>query len=670
MPINKLHPLPIDQSPKLKFHPNIENNDITRIKDQNHKFNLMKSKSISSLPPIQANNHLHHFNMTKVHRETYNSPAKQQNSELPSFPSTQADTFGILSSHHGASQILGDQALISKYVGFKNNTSFAGNFTNLSPQKLGFSNLVNKKSTSPHKGLNSGIGMSNTSEVFDALFTRIIMSETENDDSSVDVSITEGRPEEKRSRALKKERLALHKLLHSPDLTKKIVTPRKIIPGEIFQLIDEHSPKKMRRSKYSSPELCDTLKLFKSSKSNFLKLNGKNTLGRVMLTGKDPIKVLSKDQPKDSQPLMVKVGVDSRIIQPAFMINTGTMCFTELWNDKFKSEYHYQFANNRQDSKLIKLDDVSYPLKETRSLYRPDHIKTGLIVQSKLKSIKSGNDYTRLGGGHSNSSAFKSNDNENEVNLSYNPEYTYKNIKKDFIRKRTLLFGTKTGDSIAANNISNGMGSLINLSPDISPTFAKISRKSSSILFDSQIKNELSNLSDLKNQSPFNQSLDKKQSPIKKFTLQSDNVYDMEDNLCRTLNRMDSFSKLSEVSPSSIKSSNTYKSYYIGGNSKKSSKNGVFDFNLESKLKKSPLKYINNIHNIDQNKCHLLSPIILEQDNEAKEDDSKRDRFQNNEYNNSKDVENSIKNVVKDEFSNNASAYDDIQLGNSLNIIN
>ena len=85
-----------------------------------------------------------------------------------------------------------------------------------------------------------------------------------------------------------------------------------------------------------------------------------------------------RKQVDENFPMMVAFNQNDKIIQPAFMKHTGSMCFTEFWPKKFNLALYHKM---RHSAKYV---TVKSPGRENETLYRPNKWKKEHITKEKL----------------------------------------------------------------------------------------------------------------------------------------------------------------------------------------------------------------------------------------------------------------------------------------------
>jgi len=69
----------------------------------------------------------------------------------------------------------------------------------------------------------------------------------------------------------------------------------------------------------------------------------------------------------------------ARIVQPEYMKNTGSMCFTELWSQKNNKRFFYLMKEKTKQVKVYK------KAREIESVYRPEKWKEEERIKAKIQ---------------------------------------------------------------------------------------------------------------------------------------------------------------------------------------------------------------------------------------------------------------------------------------------
>ena len=132
--------------------------------------------------------------------------------------------------------------------------------------------------------------------------------------------------------------------------------------------------------------------MFKIDDVDFFKINVGNSLQELLKADNETPKRNTKavmslttlDIIKHKEKAVVaNLGSENQIVQPNYMKNSGTMCFTELWSNKQRSGY---MKTMKKEMKIVNVKDAENMQYE--SVYRPEKIKTQKLVNKKLMQLK------------------------------------------------------------------------------------------------------------------------------------------------------------------------------------------------------------------------------------------------------------------------------------------
>ena len=128
--------------------------------------------------------------------------------------------------------------------------------------------------------------------------------------------------------------------------------------------------------------------LFEPANVNFFQLNSE---APILVTMNSNNKIIEKnkllfpsteqseqnDSARDTA-ILAKFGMKNQVIQPKYMREKGTMCFTDLWGDKQKNSY---FASMKKQLRKIRIHEEEN--SQWDSVYRPQRIRDHKTIQQK-----------------------------------------------------------------------------------------------------------------------------------------------------------------------------------------------------------------------------------------------------------------------------------------------
>ena len=89
--------------------------------------------------------------------------------------------------------------------------------------------------------------------------------------------------------------------------------------------------------------------------------------------------LLQRDSKPNCEAMRVEFNKKNYIIQPTYMKDSGSMCFTELWSSKMKKFFNHEMGDQIKTLKVVKAKQ-----EEWESLYRPD--RTKILVPAATKT--------------------------------------------------------------------------------------------------------------------------------------------------------------------------------------------------------------------------------------------------------------------------------------------
>ena len=130
--------------------------------------------------------------------------------------------------------------------------------------------------------------------------------------------------------------------------------------------------------------------LFQPANINFFRINNE---APILVTMNSNNKMVEKNEvlaPKihkdinsnrKNRAILATFGEKNKIIQPDYMQETGSMCFTDLWSEKQKSNY---FAAMRSTVKQFKVFKEDAAKSQWDSVYRPEKIRQMQEINKKI----------------------------------------------------------------------------------------------------------------------------------------------------------------------------------------------------------------------------------------------------------------------------------------------
>lgn len=90
----------------------------------------------------------------------------------------------------------------------------------------------------------------------------------------------------------------------------------------------------------------------------------------------------AKEKRKDMNTLIVTKGID-KIIQPVFMENQGSLCFTEFWS----SEQRYQYTKGMEEEQFKRVKIDNRHRQNYEGLYKPEKWKKQRDIRKKIETL-------------------------------------------------------------------------------------------------------------------------------------------------------------------------------------------------------------------------------------------------------------------------------------------
>ena len=173
--------------------------------------------------------------------------------------------------------------------------------------------------------------------------------------------------------------------------------------------------------------------MFKPDDIDFFKVNAGSKIKELIETDND---VLNRnmnpqsscdsfeDRKHKGRAMLAKFHWTNQVIQPNFMKESGSMCFTEFWSQKQRSNY---FSSVKEEIKSVKVPGINEDQWE--SVYRPERIRKQQIIKNKINQQTS-----RMGSGYESAvkPEYKRHSILNSVKPLATTEWVFSSQKKNF----------------------------------------------------------------------------------------------------------------------------------------------------------------------------------------------------------------------------------------------
>lgn len=131
--------------------------------------------------------------------------------------------------------------------------------------------------------------------------------------------------------------------------------------------------------------------LFKINDVEFFKYNTGNVFENLAATDNEVINRNNKPRPSrlelgqqklDQEAMIARFNNSNRVVQPTFMKDSGSMCFTEFWSEKQRNSYYTSVKGDFNTVRVGDKDDDQW-----ESLYRPNKIKSQRKIKNQMSKL-------------------------------------------------------------------------------------------------------------------------------------------------------------------------------------------------------------------------------------------------------------------------------------------